>query len=158
MTCQAVEERSTNESLRAELLMAGQRGDSAAYAAFLGRTQEFLARQTPAKSDTPFSTSQIEVALRAIHRFRHTYRPGVSVDAWSRAIAIAALDRRPFLDGNTGRQLVDVLKGLIKTGPCLRRLGNWVLPSAANVARSNASPLHPGESQQLEESRRHPGR
>jgi len=82
-----------------ELLAAAQRGDSAAYSAFLHAILPFvrsLARRRSWSED--MAEEVVQDALLTIHRVRHTYEPGRPVEPWLAAIvarrAIDAMRRR----------------------------------------------------------------
>lgn len=76
------------------LLAAGQRGDSAAYRAFLAAVVPFarsIARRH-LRSDDQVEDA-VQEALLTIHRVRHTYQPGRPAEPW-----VAAIVRRRAID------------------------------------------------------------
>jgi RNA polymerase sigma factor (sigma-70 family) len=94
-----------------ELLAAAQRGDAAAYRAFLEAVLPFLRSIARARSwSAQAAEDVVQDALLTLHRVRHTYQPGRPVKPWLAAIAVRrAIDSNRRLGRTAAREVHDPL-------------------------------------------------
>jgi RNA polymerase sigma-70 factor, ECF subfamily len=94
-----------------DLLAAAQRGDGAAYHAFLETVLPFLRSVARARSwSTQAAEDIVQDALLTIHRVRHTYQPGRPVKPWLAAIVVRrAIDANRRLGRTAAREVHDPL-------------------------------------------------
>jgi RNA polymerase sigma-70 factor (ECF subfamily) len=94
-----------------DLLAAAQRGDAAAYRAFLEAALPFLRSVARARSWSAAAAEDVvQDALLTLHRVRHTYQPGRPVKPWLAAIAVRrAIDSNRRLGRTTAREVHDPL-------------------------------------------------
>jgi len=94
-----------------ELLATAQRGDAAAYRAFLEAILPFLRSVARARSwSAQAAEDVVQDALLTLHRVRHTYQPGRLVRPWLAAIvARRAIDSNRRLGRTAAREVHDPL-------------------------------------------------
>lgn len=92
-----------------DLLAAAQRGDAAAYRAFLEAVLPFLRSVARARSRSAQDAEDVvQDALLTIHRVRHTYQPGRPVEPWLAAIVVRrAIDAGRRLGRTAAREVHD---------------------------------------------------
>lgn len=131
------------------LLAAAQRGDAAAYRAFLHAALPFIRAvvRRRCRSDE-LAEDAVQEALLTVHRVRHTYMPGRPVKPWLAAIAdrraIDAIRRRSRI---AGRELNDDRAYETFADPAANReeAGDW-----AQALAGMTKDLSPGQKEAIE--------